>query len=127
MSSEQAALDHFGRFITKHLRDAMIEHFDSLAASYWKAPGLQALQGALALVPHEHIEIVRRAVIAAADSTVHDFLFKLQEQADFENRIQVTVDGIDVVAVSDGIHGEAYSDEGWYARFSSFGKPSEEA
>ncbi len=123
MTTDQEALDHFGRFITHHLRDAVIRHFDQLVASHWKAPGVLALQAALADMPPEHLVVARRAVVSATDAAVHDFLFQLQEQAAFDNRIHVAVDGIDVVAASDGIHGEAYTSDGWYARFSAFGEP----
>lgn len=123
MASDTEALDHFGRFITHHLRDAVIRHFDQLVVAHWKAPGVLALQAALAALPPEHLAIARRAVVSATDAAVHDFLFQLQEQATFGNRIRVAVDGVDVVAASDGIHGEAYSSDGWYARFSAFGEP----
>ena len=127
MSNERDALDHFGRFLTEYLRDAVIIHFDRLAASFWKAPGLQSLQVDLATLPSEHLAVARRALVTGTDAAVHDFLFKLQEQADFDNRIQLTVDGIDIVAASDGIDGEAYSEDGWYARFSAFGETPDPA
>src|SRR5262249_5562246 len=113
-----AALDHIGLFITRHLRDNPIDYFDGLVLSKWKAPGLQPLQKALASIPGEYKPIIRQAVISTIDNAIHDFLFNLQEQAGFENRIVLTVDGHNVVEISDGIHGEAYSEEGWYARFS---------
>jgi hypothetical protein len=127
MSADREAIDHFGRLVTLHLRDALLDHFDRLASSFWKTPSLQALQAALATLPPDHLALARRAVVSATDAAIHDFLFSLQEQADFENRIRLTVDGIDIVAASDGIHGEAYSEDGWYARFSAFGEPPEEA
>ena len=45
---------------------------------------------------------------------MHDFLFALQKIDD----IQILVDGQNIVELSDGIHGEAYSDEGWFAKYS---------
>ena len=65
--------------------------------------------------------IVRRCVIAAVDAGLHDFLFALQEEHDAGARIGVFIDGRSVAAQSDGLHGEPYSDEGWFARFSKHG------
>ena len=114
-------LDHFGEFVSRELRDKFIEHVDDLCNARWKSPGLQALQAALQRLSTEQKALVHRAAVSAADAAVHDFLFQLQERADFENRIRVLVDGEDVVSISDGIHGEAFSEDGWYARFSRFG------
>jgi hypothetical protein len=118
----KAALDHMGFFVTKHLRDKAIDYFDSLALSRLKAPGLQGLQEDLASVPEEYKSIIKRVVINSIDDAIHNFLFNLQEQADFENRIALTVDGHNVVTISDGIQGEPYGKEGWYARFSAHGE-----
>jgi hypothetical protein len=124
---EDRALDHFGVFLASHLRDRAIEGFDLLAKGQWKAPALQALQADLADLSPAQREIARRAVIECIDGAIHDLLFALQEQADFENRITVSVDGLDVVKASDGIHGEPYGEEGWYARFSKYGPHPETA
>ncbi len=60
-------------------------------------------------------------MIAAVDSGLHDFLFALQEEHDARDGVSVAVDGQSVAAESDGLHGEPYSDEGWFARFSKHG------
>ena len=63
---------------------------------------------------------MKKAFISTIDSAIHDFLFALQEQADFDNEIQITVNDDNIVELSDGIHGEAYSDDGWYAKYSKY-------
>ncbi len=62
----------------------------------------------------------KTAVISTIDSAIHDFLFALQEQADFDNTIQIFVNGNNIVEMSDGIHGESFSKEGWNAKFSKY-------
>jgi hypothetical protein len=115
------ALDTFGEFLVAKFRDAAIDHSDGLLASHWKAPGLQSLQADLRRLTDEQRAVVRRCVIAAVDSGLHDFLFALQEEHDAGGRIAVLVDGRPVAAESDGLHGEPYSAEGWFARFSKHG------
>ncbi|HEY1379830.1 MAG TPA: hypothetical protein VGF55_23710 [Gemmataceae bacterium] len=102
-------------------RDAAIDYADGLLAAHWKAPGLKALQADLGRLTTEQRAIVRRCVIAAVDSGLHDFLFALGEEHDAGTGIAVVVDGQDIAAQSDGLHGEPYGDKGWFARFSKHG------
>src|SRR5262245_5185034 len=119
-------LDHFGELITRQLRDRAIEHFDRLLAGHWKAPALQELQQELATLDGRQRQLARRALVDSLDTGIHDLLFALQEQADLANRVQLTVDGEDILAASDGIHGEPYGQDGWYARYSAYGPHPDE-
>ena len=112
-------LDEFGAFIVEHLHDAGIECGDTLLSGLSRAPGHVSLQAALSSFDPRQRETARLLVSEVVRSAMHDFLFALQEQADFENHISLTVRGTDVVAASDGIHGEAYGPDGWFARFST--------
>lgn len=56
-----------------------------------------------------------KAITATIDGAMHDFLFALQEI----NDIKILVDGQNIAEFSDRIHGEAYSDEGWFAKYSN--------
>ena len=112
-------LDKFGVFVVNKLRDAAIDHTDGLLACHWKSPGLQALQADLQRFSPDQRAVVRRCVIEAIDSGLHDFLFALHEEHDAGGAIAVVVDGQPVAAQSDGLHGEPYV--GWYARFSKHG------
>jgi hypothetical protein len=67
----------------------------------------------------------QRCVVAALDHALHDFLFKLQEQADFEHAIEVRVHGENVENLGEGLHYELLGPDGWRARFSRYGEPSE--
>jgi hypothetical protein len=115
------ALDKFGAFVVTKLRDRAIDHADALLSARWKAPGLQALQADLQRLTPEQRAVVRRCVVVAIDSGLHDFLFAIQEEHDANGEIAVLVDGRPVAADSDGLHGEPYSDWGWFARFSKHG------
>lgn len=114
-------LDKFGKFLVDNLRDRGIHYFELLLQEHWKAPSLLNLQKELAKLPDSQKEIVKKAVIETIDTAIHDFLFALQEQAYFDNEIQITVDGANLVDLSDGIHVEAYFDDGWYAKYSKYG------
>ena len=115
------ALDKFGAFVVAKLRDAAIDHADALLAARWKAPGLQGLQADLGRLTPEQRAVVRRCVVEAIDAGLHDFLFALQEEHDAGGEMTVLVGGHPVAADSDGLHGEPYSEWGWFARFSKHG------
>ena len=120
-------LDKFGSFVMRNLRDKGFKYFDLLAKAGWKAPALQKLQQDLMQFTPEQREVVRRAVRRTMDVAIHDFLFALQEYHDAQELIEVLVDGTEVAALSDGMHGELFGDDGWEARFSTYGKAPEEA
>jgi hypothetical protein len=113
-------LDKFGKFLVEKCRDKGIYCTEQLLHARWKAPHLQSIQAELALLTQSQKEVVRKATILSIDSAIHDFLFALQERADFENDIQIIVDNKNIVEISDGIHGEPYSEEGWYTKFSKY-------
>ena len=76
------AVNKFGELIITRLRDNAIEQYDGLAQNRWKAPALQQLQAELASLTDEQRSIVRRCVISAVDTGMHDFLFGLVEAHD---------------------------------------------
>ena len=127
MNQKPDPLDNFGRFVMQNLRDRALQHVDGLAQGQWRAPGLQSLQAELAKLDDDERNVVRRCVRAAIDSAVHDFLFALQEHGDGDGSIQVLVYDQNVASLSDGLHGEPYSEDGWQARFSEFGQAPETA
>lgn len=118
--SEENNIDKFGKFLVENPRDKGISHAEFLLNGRWKAPALQNIQYELGYLSIAQKEAVKKAVISTIDSAIHDFLFALQEQADFDNEIQIIVNDDNIVELSDGIHGEAYSDDGWYAKYSKY-------
>jgi hypothetical protein len=110
-------LDVFGALVTESLRDSALRRAEALLKGSLKSPDVQSLQAALQELTLHQREIVRFLVRNSVDAGIHDFLFKLQESA---GSLAMSVDGQDVASLSDGLHGEAYSERGWYARFSQF-------
>lgn len=120
-------LSEFGRVLMVKLRDRGIDHLDRMLAAKAKAPALQKLQGELESLDQEQRALFRRAFVTSLDSAIHDFLFALQEQHDSGGRVAVLVDGSRIAEASDGLHGELFTEDGWFARYSRHGEPPEEA
>jgi hypothetical protein len=119
------ALDKFGELVVTQLRDRALEFFDMLAAGKWKAPRLLTLQDELAGLSDEQRRIVRRCVVDAVDVGMHDFLFALVTAHDFDEGIEVLVDGENVVELSDQLNGEQFGENGWIARFGKYSQSGE--
>jgi hypothetical protein len=119
--------DKFGAFLMTNVRDAAIDRFDSLATNQLKSPRTESLRKALGRMSAEDLAVVRRCVFACVDTGLHDFLFALQQVADFDDDIHVVVDGNNIVEQSDGLHGELFGDNGWFARYSKHGQNPDNA
>lgn len=116
----EQALDKFGQFMVAKLRDRAIEKYLLTQDGYWLSPGLQSLQKRIGKLSPDQRQLVLEVVVDVLDTALHDVLFAFQEAHDCEDGIAVIVDGVNVAAVSDGLQGEPYSDEGWLARFSRY-------
>jgi hypothetical protein len=114
------SLDKFGEFYVRNLRDKMLQDLDMLLSGSWNAPGVQDLQQRLVALPEDCRALIREAAEHMVVTGMHDLLFALQEEADNDGAIRLTVDGVEVAKESDGMHGEIFSDEGWIARFSQY-------
>jgi hypothetical protein len=111
----------------KNLRDRGLSHIDRLLAGRLKAPSLSRLQNDLSSLSPEQQTILKRALVNSLDSALHDFLFALHERHDAGAEVAILAEGADVAQLSDGLHGELFTEDGWFARFSSFGHPPEDA
>jgi hypothetical protein len=109
-------VDKFGKFIVENLRDKGINFAVGLLERHWKAPSLLEMQNEIANLSNTQKRAFIKAITQTIDGAMHDFLFALQEI----NDIQILVDGQNIVELSGGIHGEAYSDEGWFAKYSRY-------
>ena len=112
------SLEKFGAFFVRNLRDKMLHDLDMILHGEWKAPGIQELQKRVARLSDADKQTLRDLAEHMTTTGMHDLLFALQEEAN--GAIRVFVDGQEVAKLSDGLHGEIFSDEGWIVRYSSY-------
>lgn len=113
-------LDKFGEFIVENMRDKGINHYDDLVQDLLKADYLKLLQEGLKQFDENQLYIIRKCVVSSIDNAMHDFLFALQENSDLNNDIQILVNGENIIDLSDGLSGELYTEDGWYAKYSKY-------
>lgn len=116
-------LDKFGQFIMENFRDCAIDYYEVLAKGGWKAPSLKPLQTDLSQFTEEQLLVIRRCMISTIDTALHDFLSAVQEASDLDKGIKIMVDETNIAEVSDGLPGELFSEDGWFAKFSKYGEP----
>lgn len=115
-------LEIFGKFITKNLRDHGIEYFDTLMNGLCKSPNLYQLEDNVREFYLDQVKIIRKCVVKTIDNAIHDFLSALQEKTCIENKIEITVNGVNIALASSCLQAEPYSQDGWYSKFSKFGE-----
>jgi hypothetical protein len=118
--ASSSALDAFGSLVSTSLRDAALRRAEALVSYSLKAPSTQALQTALQAFTPQQLDTLRSVVRNSIDAGIHEFLFKLQELSGDTGSVSVLVNDQDVANLSDGLHGEPYSAQGWYSRYSAF-------
>jgi len=114
------SLDTFGRFVIENLFDQGVRKFQQLSNGEVNSPSLRTLQQDLGEFNNKEIEIIQKLILEIMTSSTHDFLFAIQEQADFEEDIQLNVANKNVAELSDGLHGEIFSESGWIKKYSAF-------
>jgi hypothetical protein len=120
-------LNKVGELLMRSLRDKAIEHFDGVASGKWKAPALAQLQHDVASLSADQKAVVRRCVMDAIDSGIHDLLFKLEEEGHSGGKLELQIGGKSIADMSDGLPGEPYGRNGWQAKFSRFGERPDKA
>lgn len=113
-------LDKFGSFIVKNLRDQALDDLEMLLRGDWKAPALQELQQKLIVLSDDQKQLLRQVADRIITSAMHDFLFAIQEMSDAGQKFEIHVDGENVASLSDGLHGEIFTEKGWIATYSKF-------
>jgi hypothetical protein len=119
-------LDTFGTLIMKKLRDEALSFADGLMRQHWKAPGLLKLQRDLKGLDQKQADLLKRTTRASVDAGVHSLLFALQEASD-SGVLEIRINGKNIATLSDGLHGELFSPQGWQARFSDYGPAPKDA
>jgi hypothetical protein len=118
--SDQSVLDEFGKLLIEHVRDKTIQEQQGIISG--KMARYEDIYGAidgLKLEPQQ-FEVIGRLLMDAIERTVGNFLSFFDENnygmifRDEEGREH------DIQAMSDGLVGELYTEDGWIARFSSF-------
>ncbi len=113
-------IDEFGQLISKGLRDQALGRCEDITERKVKSQECLEINDSLSSLTDEQISVVKRLVTSCVDTGIHDFLYTLDEKQD---ELSVSINGEDIVKESDGLNGELFSDDGWFAKYSKYGEP----
>lgn len=104
----------------ENLFDQGLRKFQRLSNGEVNSPSLLTLKQNLEAFNKKEIEIIQKLILEIMTSSIHDFLYAVQEQTDLDEYIQVNVANENIAELSDGLHGEIFSESGWIKKYSSF-------
>jgi len=110
MSNE---LDEFGELFMREVRDPVIHSAKALLEGALKAPSLQELQDKLTAVGHR--ETLEEYGVKIANEAIFKVLWFFVENEKYR---LIGPSGDNLAELSDGLHGEIFTEDGWIARFS---------
>jgi hypothetical protein len=115
-----AALDLFGKLLMQRVRDESIEEWDKTLDGRMKAPSLRRIHREFAGLEPSAQAFISRLIPQVVDTTLHYLLWTLEQEDTVRVAVEAGDESVpDLSEVSDGLSGEVYGEEGWFARFSS--------
>ncbi|MBI5724772.1 MAG: hypothetical protein HZA50_12490 [Planctomycetes bacterium] len=111
-------LDKFGEFFVQNFRDKALSRLQFIIERKWKSPSLQSLQNRLARLSSEDKQLIQELTDDIIIAAMHDVLFAFQESHDTGKGADITFNGKSMASMSDGLHGELFSEDGWIKKFS---------
>ena len=118
--SKQPILDEFGKLLMAQVRDQTLAYLQRVLSGQTANPLSKDLSLKFKKLKPDDAEFVRHLLLDAVDGAISRFLYFLD---DFQIEVRFrTSNGEqhDVRAISDGLHGEIWTEDGWIERYSKF-------
>jgi hypothetical protein len=116
------ALSEFGLDLTVWVRDDTFSWIENLIEGSGRTPNDRRLHQQVSASP-ETAEAARNLARWATDLCVHNFLRFLEQSERFDLVVIDDDRAMSIRDASDGLSGELYTEDGWFARFSKYGGP----
>jgi len=114
--ADKASLDKFGKLLIEIFKDDGLFWYKKLCKGKIKWDNIQGLQNKVKALDSETQQLFAVYLGQSMISALHDFLHWIDNSED----IRIFVDGKNITELSDGIHGELFTSDGWEARFSKY-------
>lgn len=114
------ALEEFGKGLMENVRDEVIAFLERLTSGRMADVTSKAFYLRFCTLDSQEAEIAKDLALQAADAAIAQFLYYLEAyDLDLLAR-DSSGEKHDIVATSDGLVGELYTEDGWVARFSQY-------
>jgi hypothetical protein len=124
---KQPVLDEFGQLLMAQVRDQTLADLQRVVSGKMADESSRNLFDEFKKLNPESCEFVKKLLVVTVDAAIARFLYFLD---DFQIEVRFrTSEGEqhDVRAISDGLHGEIWTEDGWIKRFSKFNADSMDA
>lgn len=117
-------LEHFGALLMERVRDTSIDEMKDRVIHSKNGPISKEINRIAVDRSISDKEKLLAIIPIAVDYAIDNFLWMLEDERIFQLLFKDPETGnqVDINAISDGLSGEIYSDEGWINRFSKAGK-----
>ena len=117
MAIDKNDLEIFGEFFVNNTIDKGLDRLYALRDNKLKSSSTQELRIRLSNLSEEEFKVVENSVVNVLITTVHDFLFRLEENSEMMN---LMINSKNIATLSDGLTGELFSTDGWINKYSSY-------
>jgi hypothetical protein len=113
-------LDAFGQAFIHRVRDGTLEETDDILMGRGHPEWKRELHALLERSMDENQRaLLRRVVAIAVDTAMHNVLWMIESTPELRlEAVGLAGERHDLVAASDGLSGELWTEDGWIARFS---------
>lgn len=118
--SEKHAVDLFGEYLIKKVRDEAIDDWEGISSGKMKDKESQKIFQTLKSFNSEQLEFITKLFPKIVDTTLHHLMWSLEQEEAIN--VVVKLDEnllINIRGASDGLAGELYTEDGWISRYSS--------
>jgi hypothetical protein len=120
---DEELLAEAGRRIISFVRDHVIDQYDRTERGEMRAAHFRALHVDLERFTESERARIREVVVHAVDATLATFLWMCEGREGFW--LDTSIEGTgsrNLAEISDGLSGELWTEDGWIAKFSRFGR-----
>jgi chaperonin GroEL (HSP60 family) len=112
--SNKEIIDNFGEIIMSNVVDPVFNLYDhDLKRSAKKETTEEEMQLLMSKLSQDDLEVIKKIVLSAIKTTTHYFLWQAEQK-----NLDIFFKDMNIAELSDGLTGELYLDDGWFARFS---------
>lgn len=107
-------LESFGEVFISEVRDNTLEMFEKILDGRMKGVTAQNVRDKISVFDEQDKSILLWLLSKTVDRCMHNMLFMLEEYKE----IEMLYAGENIVAESDGLSGELYTEDGWIEKYS---------
>lgn len=117
---KEKLLENFGETYISETRDIVFRQFIKTINNQMKSEFDKKLFSIFQNTTEEEKKQLCNCVLSVIDSSLHHFLWMIEQSDDFDLIAKTDEGNISLKEVSDGLCGELYTEDGWISKYSKY-------